>query len=324
MNTENKKPDEEVPKWASDLIKKLDKYTNKVEKIEKEMAQKVETTEPTEMSSLRKEVQRIEDEFYRTRVTENNQTYSTEISMPTFSGSHKDENPKAYLERVNRYFERKRVRNEDKILLIENSLKGAAGNWFSTVNYLCENYEDFKEIFLNEYWSRDIQLKIWSQFCSVERIKDMTLYREYFGRWIQKIRFLESPKLTEAESIEIISRHYPGHIQAMLMSMPQKTYSAANILLGKEDVHRDDRTGITRQQNSNNQGEIELKKNPFYRNTQEKDSRYQLNLSNQNKNLNNYENIRRGDTRHIRKINIEEKDENFHSDEESKNGITGI
>ncbi|XP_050546068.1 uncharacterized protein LOC126908200, partial [Daktulosphaira vitifoliae] len=264
----------------SDLDKKYEKRVEVIEQQNIELNDKITDCEERvreEVNTLGSHVVRLEQAYIDT-LNRINTVYNpektnslVEINLPKFFGNSRDTHPLAYLKRLEKYFERKNIKPEDKLLLVEDSLKGNAGNWFSMINYLCNDYDNFKQLFIDEYWSRGIQLSLWSQFSSSERVKNIPSYREYFAQWMQKVKYFDSPKLTEAEAIVIIARHFPGYIQAMLVSMPSKTFLEATTLLGGEDANRKSVYQVSQNRQAEDQGKVEEertneRRNPFYRN----------------------------------------------------------
>lgn len=256
-----------------DIIKKLqeelqDKYDSKIIAIARES--------DIRYDQLTKKCDQIEKRLEDKMVVEHKENIVTpnlEINCPKYYGNNRDFHPKVYLQKIELYFRRRGINEGDKLLIVEESMKGNAANWYSIVSYLCCDYENFKVLFLEQFWSREIQLSIWSQFTTASRITDVRSYREYFGNWIQRVRYLDAPKLSESETINIIARHFPGYIQAISVSMPNKTYLEATNLLGREDAYRTQNDIKNTQNNTNDQyanknTDMENKhsNNTFYRN----------------------------------------------------------
>lgn len=235
------------------------KYDDIIKKKEEECSEK--------FSELKERYEKIEIEVEGNRnkiVKENVTLPNVEINYPRFYGNNRDVHPKIYLRKLEKYFERKSIYEEDKLLIVEESLKQNASNWYSIVNYLCNDYESFKVLFLEEFWSRDIQLNVWSQFSMANRVNGIKSYREYFGSWVQKVKYLDFLELNESEIINIIAKHFPGYIQAILVSMPIKSFMEATNLLGREDAYNNN---YNNDQNINKNTEDEPNpNNTFYRN----------------------------------------------------------
>lgn len=144
-------------------------------------------------------------------------THGVEISRPSFYGNYRDIHPKDFLNRLEEYFVLKQTYAGEKIIIVGDCLKAAAASWFSTIRFQLCNYDEFKTAFVDEYWSREIQIQIWGQCLSIKKIPQNTNYREHFATWATKLRHLEVPRLSEQEIVKHIAKHYPGYIKAILV-----------------------------------------------------------------------------------------------------------
>lgn len=95
-------------------------------------------------------------------MTNRPQRQLTEISKPTFYGNHRDQHPKDFIKELEEYFTMKQIYNDEKLIIVRDCLKGTANSWFSAIKFQFKNYEEFEKVFMEEYWSKEIQMQIWS------------------------------------------------------------------------------------------------------------------------------------------------------------------
>jgi len=226
----------------------------KIQKIEENLKKKLAEMERKYENQEQKQKKPIND--YSTR---NEGSQGTEITRPTFFGNNRDMHPRDFLSRLEEYFAIKQTYVGEKIIIIGDCLKSTAYNWFSTIRFQLCSYEDFRKAFIDEYWSREIQIQVWSQCLNVNNITPNTNYREHFATWATKLRHLEVPKLSEHEIVKHIAKHYPGYLRAILISLPERTILAAMKVLGEEEHTKEKAeppiTGSNQQQkNTNNWG----------------------------------------------------------------------
>jgi hypothetical protein len=191
------------------LLEILEAIEKELEKIKIDCADKIEKLK----SDYTREIKVIKENYNRINsngyIQENETPNNTEISRPVYYGNNKDQHPKDFLNRLEEYFAIKQTYVGEKIIIVGDCLKAAAYNWFSTIRFQLCNYEDFKRVFMDEYWSREIQIQIWSQCLNTTQIPPNVSYREHFANWANKLRHLETPKLSEAEIVKNIATHYP-------------------------------------------------------------------------------------------------------------------
>ena len=227
------------------LLQKINKLEEKCNNLEDENNRKIEEV----VENYERKIELIEAQLNDVKLKyENNsrqpihngcsnkteQIHNTEISRPIFYGNNRDGHPIDFLYRLEEYFAIKQSYVGEKIIIVGDCLKGAASNWFSTIRFQLTNYDDFKKAFIDEFWSREIQIQIWSQCLNTKHIPNNTNYREHFATWATKLRHLEVPRLSESEIVKHIARHYPGYIRAILVSLPECTILTAMKILGEE------------------------------------------------------------------------------------------
>jgi len=164
--------------------------------------------------------------------------HNTEISRPVLFGNSRDVHPKDFLYRLDEYFAIKQSYIGEKIIIVGDCLKAAGFSWFSTIRFQLTNYDNFKKVFIDESWSRKIQIQVWSQCLSIKQVPTNTDYREHFATWATKLRHLEVPRLSEHEIVKHIAKHYPGFLRAILISLPECTILGAMKINEKEYVRR--------------------------------------------------------------------------------------
>jgi len=89
-----------------------------------------------------------------------------------------------------------------------------------------ENYEDLKKAFMDEYWSREIQIQIWSQCLSIKQKPANENFREHFSTW--------ATGQLEQEIVKNLAKHYAGYLREILVSLPERTILAAMKVLAEE------------------------------------------------------------------------------------------
>eukprot|EP00102_Acyrthosiphon_pisum_P023059 XP_016660269.1 PREDICTED: probable DNA replication complex GINS protein PSF3 [Acyrthosiphon pisum] len=137
-------------------------------------------------------------------------TQKYRVRYSTETNNNRDVHPKDFLYRLEEYFVIKQSYVGEKIIVVGDCLKAATSSWFSTIRFQLTNYDDFKKAFIDEFWSREIQIQVWSQCLSTKHIPANTNYREQFATWATKLGHLEVPRLSEHEIVKHIARHYPG------------------------------------------------------------------------------------------------------------------
>jgi len=105
-----------------------------------------------------------------------------DITKPLFFGNRRDMQPIDFLNRLNEYFTLKQIMyTDEKLIIAGGCLKATASNWFSTIRFQVTHFQEYRDTFKDEYWSRDIQMQKWSQCLGVKQIPNEISYREHFS-----------------------------------------------------------------------------------------------------------------------------------------------
>ncbi|XP_060846327.1 uncharacterized protein LOC132925991, partial [Rhopalosiphum padi] len=233
------------------LLKKIndneENYNKKIKNIKEDYDEKIE--------KLKKEVREINNKNQNnmTRVEEHNVRNSNiEISKPTFYGNQKDQHPIDFLQNLEEYFKVKQISREERLIVMRDCLKNAANNWYLTIKFQIKNYSEFRDAFIDEFWSREIQIQTWSSCLNTSHVPNNTTYREHFSQWASRLRHLQVPQLSEEEIVRNIASHYPGYLRAILVSLPEKSiFNAMKILSTEENRKERPETANTENSTSN-------------------------------------------------------------------------
>lgn len=134
---------EDYKKIKDDCANKISELDEKYKKIEGEYQQNIKS----------------HNQLSTTYGQKNEPIHNTEISRPVFFGKSKDQHPKDFLYRLDEYFAIKQTYVGERIILVGDCLKAMAYNWFTTIRFQLNSYDDLKKVFLDEYWSREIQIQ---------------------------------------------------------------------------------------------------------------------------------------------------------------------
>lgn len=249
--------EDELREFKLEVEQKWQQYMNQIKQeiktIKEDCQEKIRTVE----NEYKEKLTEIEkncasaQKYASNCVQQQNTFHTTEITKPVFFGNNKDMHPKDFINRLEEYFAIKQIYVGEKIIVVGDCLRSTAYNWFSTIRFQLSNYEEFKKAFIDEYWSREIQIQIWSQCLNTNQIPQQTNYREHFSAWVTKLRHLEVPRLSEQEIVKSIANHYPGYLRAILVSLPERTIMAAMKMLGEEEHRKPQWSGNNRTTNRN-------------------------------------------------------------------------
>lgn len=137
-----------------------------------------------------------------------------------------------FLQNLEEYFKVKQINKEENQIIIRHCLENEAGNWFTTIRFQKREFSEFRDAFIDEFQSREIQIQTRSSCSNTSQVPNNITCREHFAQWQVKLSHLEVHQISEEKVVTNIASHYSGCLSAILISLP--TYSArksiANIL----------------------------------------------------------------------------------------------
>ena len=86
------------------------------------------------------------------------ETLQLNLALPAFEPD--ESNPVEFLKKFEKYCLRKGIGENQKLLIMEDALKGSSKIWFETIVPPFANYIQFKDEFLNKFFSREARMKI--------------------------------------------------------------------------------------------------------------------------------------------------------------------
>lgn len=323
MSSKKKKQyEEDMTERIESMENVIRKHKKDIEKIIENYEQKIEENErknKKEIDNVMKKIEELETQIASNRnqnniprrhiLEENLRSSNIEISKPVFYGNNKDQHPIDFLQNLEEYFKIKQMSKEEKLIIIRDCLKNTAGNWFATIKFQIREYAEFRNAFIDEFWSREIQIQTWSNCLNTSQVPNNITYREHFSQWSAKLRHLQVPQISEEEIVTNIASHYPGYLRAILISMPEKSIISAMKVLSAEE-HR--REKIESPNTENNYNNIAQRNNNNWRSQ---------NTNQNNKTSNDYRRTRYNDNTQ-RSPNNQNYQNNQQNQEERVNQIT--
>jgi hypothetical protein len=142
-----------------------------------------------------------------------------------------------HLKQLEQYFELKRIPPTHKLVTACKTVVGdLSRQWLEAISDKFLNYEEFKQAFINTWWSTSQQ--------SLERCKlyqekydpsSETSFSAHFIKYAKTAAYLD-PKPTEIEIVEAIRYHFPARIQRILLSTSLSTIGETVEILKRLDM----------------------------------------------------------------------------------------
>lgn len=226
---------------------------------------------------------------------------SVEMVLPTFSGSETDLHPKQFLRELDMYIERKKAAKEDEGILISNSLKGKAATWYAMIRDAAPDMSTFKQLFLKHFFSDKRQWDIFIACTEAGKRPIESGFQAHFYKWMNELKHLDTPKITEEQGINLVLKHFPLAIQAFIENGSEKKFLDIWEKLDVLEIHQSTKT-----------------REPIYTN-RSTENRYRFP---QNSSNTNFQPRNTTSQAGVRQIGVEQTKENKNEDEKSEEEIT--
>lgn len=127
-------------------------------------------------------------------------------------------NPIEFIKSFEKYCIRKNISNDHKMLIVEDALIGASKIWFETVEIPFDNFDQFKEDFIDKFFSVEVTMKAKSEWENKRfRVQDKS-FLTYFNEQIRRARILV-PRMEQHEINFIILNQFPNRVRDILATV---------------------------------------------------------------------------------------------------------
>ena len=166
-----------------------------------------------------------------------------------FSGKP-DENPKVFLDRAENYMNlTKAVPSHLKAKFMQELLKGNASYWISALNPFPQNYEEFREKFLNRYWGEQRRYEFERKILESRwENRHGQSYLDYAMEKISAIKLCD-PQANDRKIIWLLTAHFPTYVQNIVNSVECRDLERFQELLAQFDRTRDNYHNENRDRN---------------------------------------------------------------------------
>jgi hypothetical protein len=154
------------------------------------------------------------------------QCLQLEIKAPKFSEDD-NQNPLQFLHELENYFSVSNISEAQKLWTVNSSLSGRAKTWWDINKDICDDYENFKNLFKEEFYSVQYRVKSKNRWSARRyRLSDGNL-RSYFNKQNREAKYFE-PKLSGYEINYAIIQQLPFRIRDILATVD---YSNTKLIL---------------------------------------------------------------------------------------------
>lgn len=249
-------------------------------------------------------------------------------NMPTFNGTS-SLNPKEYIKRLETWLEDQQIQPNEYTNWAKRSLRGQAKLWDEI---FCENtrtYHNWKQEFLQKYWSRDRQQQALMDIYNGRYIQsEYTEMSTYFLKILKQIKEIDLISINEG--IAVVINHFPVNVARILISLnprtPENIYEVLEQFDELENKNRQNRNSLQQrhfksvQNNDYKTFTSRFATNDFYRSNRdnhfnnskhyEDDNKHYRNSSNNRNSRNYFQNDTRRQENQQRGFNYQTREDN--------------
>lgn len=250
-------------------------------------------------------------------------------NMPTYNGTS-NINPKEYIKRLETWLDEQQIQPNEYTSWAKKTLRGPAKLWDEIFCDDIRSYRNWKQEFLQKYWSRSKQqqalMEIYNgKFSQAENTEMAT----YFLKTIRKIK--EIDLISIDEGIGLVINHYPISIARILTSLNPRTVENIYEVLEQFD-NLENRNKTNRNNNHFNNTPLDNTRphntttripdrydNHSFRNNHSYQKQYDSgNRYNQNGNTNQYNRNSRPDNNNTRKHDYDQRNYSYQNRDSQK------
>ena len=168
------------------------------------------------------------------------ETLNINVILPTYDGDNG--NPMRFLEKLEKYFARKKIPEDQKLLVLEDALKGRAHVWYEARYNPFISFRHFKHAFLTEFYSLESRIKFKSEWsCRKFKAANRSL-REYFNEQVRDAKYI-TPRLDDYEVYFTIIKQLPQRARDTLATVEYTDADRISQALGRLDASHNENWG---------------------------------------------------------------------------------
>lgn len=182
----------------------LDRQRREIERLRRELDERQRAQQQQQIPQS--QGQRTASNEELSAIISNVQNFHIDIKAPKFKDEI-EKNPVEFLEEMEKFFKIKNVKNDRRIILIEQALEGRASLWLETKLDIT-TYEEFKTSFLEEFYSIPIRVQFKNSWNGKRYNQSQETLQTFYYRQKKDARFF-IPQITEYEVNYNIIQQYP-------------------------------------------------------------------------------------------------------------------
>lgn len=169
-----------------------------------------------------------------------------EIEPPKFD---ENDNPNQFLEKLDKFFTAKGINENNGLDILDASFEGRVRIWFETQRVSFDDYNDFKNKFLSEFYLIPIRVKIKSNWLQRKFEGSKETLVTYFQRQVQEAQYI-LPKMEDYEIFYTIVSQMPIRVREAMVTVDFNSYNKVSQSLTQLDFTFHDKLFSHKKSNS--------------------------------------------------------------------------
>lgn len=130
-------------------------------------------------------------------------------AVANFSGNIKAVHPEKFINQLDTYFANVSLTSTQQLISVQRRLSDDAQTWFESLIPSPTDYEEFRIVFRQRYWSSATQRKIRNEIFRPFQYRSSTGIATHAMGWIAKAKYL-TPPVDQLDLVGIIIQHFPS------------------------------------------------------------------------------------------------------------------
>lgn len=187
------------------------------------------------------------------------QALQINLTLPLFNPD--SSNPVEFIRSFEKYCIRKNIVDDERLLIVEDALQGTAKIWFDTIAIPCSSFNEFKDIFLKEYFSIEARMQAKKEWEDRRFHKSDMSLQAYYNLQIKSAK-VKVPRMEAYEINFIIIGQFPLRVRDILSTIDYADSERISKALARLDLSGgwDDERNRSNVNKGSGSGDFELNK----------------------------------------------------------------